>query len=190
MAETKAGPDGDRLLLGVITGAQGLRGELWIKSFTGDPTGIGDYGPLTDESGRKSYRVRVKDLVKGKVLATIQGVGDRTAVERLKGEKLYVDRALLPEPEEEEYYYADLVGLRVELPDGDSLGVVKAVHDFGAGDVLDVAGDGKGKGVMIPFTRAAVPVVDLAGGRVVVDPPPGLLEDVDPEDGRDGEDER
>ena len=164
--------------LGVITGARGLRGELWIKSFTGDPARIGDYGALSDESGEQSFRVTVKDVVKGKVLVRIKGVADRTAVERLKGVKLYVDRAKLPELEEEEYYYADLIGLRVELTTGETLGTVKAVHDFGAGDLLDVAGEGR-KGLMLPFTRAAVPVVDVKGGRVVVDPPPELLEEGD-----------
>jgi 16S rRNA processing protein RimM len=109
------------------------------------------------------------------VLARIAGVADRDAAERLKGVRLYVSRDVLPAPGEEEYYHADLLGLRVDLGDGSELGRIRAVHDFGAGDTLEVMRP-EGGVVMVPFTRAVVPVVDLAAGRLVVDPPPGLLD--------------
>ncbi len=165
----------ERVCLGVVTGARGLRGDVRIKTFTADPRDLASYGPVSDEDGRRRFEIRVVGTAKGQLVARIEGIGDRTAAEALKGEKLYVDRAVLPELEEEEYYHADLVGLTVELVTGEELGTVRAVHDFGAGDVLDVAGEGKGS-LMVPFTRDAVPTVDLEGGRVIVDPPPGLLE--------------
>jgi 16S rRNA processing protein RimM len=109
----------------------------------------------------------------GVVIMRAPGVKDRTAAERLKGTKLYLDRAQLPAPEPDEFYHADLIGLRVELRSGERLGVVTAVQDYGAGPILEV-GNGRGS-VLIPFTRAVVPEVDLEGGRLVAEPLPGLI---------------
>ncbi len=110
------------------------------------------------------------------MLVQLTGVGDRAAAKALKGTRLYVPRVRLPPAGEEEYYHADLIGLAVEEVGGRALGTVTSVHNFGAGDVLEVAAAG-GIAIMVPFTRAVVPVIDLAGGRIVIDPPPGLLEE-------------
>ncbi|MCP5366184.1 MAG: ribosome maturation factor RimM [Hyphomicrobiales bacterium] len=183
--DSRADPAG-LVCLGVVTGARGLRGEVRIKSFTAAPADIGAYGPLRDAAGGRAFRVKVVGEAKGVVVARIDGIGDRDAAEALKGTRLYLARQALPAPEEDEFYHVDLVGLRADLAGGGTLGTVRAVDDFGAGAVLEVAGGGPGSvirgTVMVPFTRAVVPVVDIAGGRVVVDPPPGLLEPAAPED--------
>lgn len=163
--------DGQRVLVGVISGAQGLKGEIRIKSFTADPADLGAYGPLTDEEGGRVYAIRPVGETRGQIVARVEGIADRAAAEALKGVHLYVSRAAFPAPEEDEYYHVDLVGLSARrLADGAEIGTVKAVYDFGAGDMLEIA-RADGGTVLIPFTRAAVPEVDLAGGRVVVDPP-------------------
>lgn len=171
------------ICIGAIAGARGVKGEVRIKSFTGEPGAVADYGMVCDETGGRSFRVRVTGLGTGKslgmVFAKLDGVNDRDVAEALKGTRLYVPRSALPEPPEDEFYHADLVGTRADLVDGGTLGVIREVHDFGAGSVLEIAG-GQAGTVMVPFTLAAVPVVDLAGGRVVIDPPPGLLEPASP----------
>jgi 16S rRNA processing protein RimM len=157
----------------VITGASGLEGALRVKAFTEDPDGLDRLDALEDDDGRP-LALSVRAVRKGVVIAKIEGVTDRDAAERLKGRRLYVPRAALPEPPADEFYHADLIGLRVERPDGVALGTVTAVHNYGAGDLLDVTCE-NGKTVVLPFTRDQVPVVDIAGGRVVVNPAPGLL---------------
>lgn len=159
---------GDRVCVGVIVGAHGVRGAVRIKSFTVRAVDMAAYGPVENEAGRH-LRLRVAGENKGVVTATIDGIGDRTAAEALKGAKLYVPRAALPPPDDEEFYYSDLVGLSVALADGSELGKVRGVFDFGGGDVIEVLGPSGT--VMFPFTRAVVPVVDVAGGRLVVEPP-------------------
>jgi 16S rRNA processing protein RimM len=162
-----------RVCVGVITGARGLKGEVRVKSFTARPADVGAYGPLSDEAGGRTLDLTVTGPAKDHVIARIGGVADRTAAEALKGTRLYVARAALPEPAEEEYYHADLIGLRVEAADGQgpaAWGAVKAVHDFGGGAMLEIERP-DGAAVMLPFTRLAVPVVDIAGGRIVVAPP-------------------
>ncbi|NQV47630.1 MAG: ribosome maturation factor RimM [Rhodospirillaceae bacterium] len=183
-----ASSDTDKALLcvGAVTGVRGLKGEVRIKSFTGDPKAIGDYGALFDETGTKAYRLKVTGLVKGMVMARFEGVNDRDAAEGLKGLTLFVPRDALPEAGEDEFYHADLVGLAVELVDGEVLGTVQEVHDYGAGAGLEISGGVRGT-VMVPFTRAVVPMVDIAGRRMIVDPPPGLLEPGQPEGPEDAE---
>lgn len=166
-------PPGEGLIcLGVITGAVGVRGEVKVKTFTEVPEAIGDYGPLTAGRSGMSVALRAIRPIKGGVAARIDGVNDRNAAEALKGEQLFIRREALPKTEEETYYYADLIGLSAQNEAGEKLGVVKAVHDFGAGDMLEVVLEpgvgGKERIVMIPFNRESVPVVDVAGGRVVV----------------------
>ncbi len=177
-----------RVCLGVITGARGLRGHLWVKSFTAAPGDVGAYGPLTDATGSRSFRLRVVESGGERVLVQIDGVSDRTAAESLKGTELYVLRTALPPAGEDEFYYTDLIGLAAEIihPDGTiaDRGRVLAVHDFGGGSLLDVEGEAVGS-IMVPFTRAAVPEVDLAHGRVVVALLPGILSPSN-DDGRDG----
>lgn len=161
----------DKLVcLGVITGAQGIRGQVRIKSFTQDPAQLTAYGPLSDARGNGSFKVTVTGHAKGQLVAKITGVADRNAAEDLKGRELYIDRDRLPEPDEDEFYHADLIGLAVETTDGTDFGTVKAVHDFGAGDILDITKT-DGKGTMLPFNKETVPTVDLANGKIIIDPP-------------------
>jgi 16S rRNA processing protein RimM len=170
---TEAAP---RLCVGIITGAQGVRGAVRIKSFTAVPEDVAAYGPVADEGGEREFALRPVGRAKGVVIATIAGVADRDAAERLKGMRLYVARDRLPAPGEEEYYHADLIGLAAVMRDGTPLGRVRAVHEYGAGVSLEVARE-SGATVMVPFTRAAVPEVALAAGRLVIEPLDGLLDD-------------
>jgi len=164
------------ILMGRIAAAHGLKGLVKLQSFTGEPGAIGRYGPLLDATGQRRFEVTVQNLVKGGVVARIAGIADRTAAEKLRGIELYLPREALPPAAEGEYYHADLVGLSVVLSDGTAFGVVRAVENFGAGDLLTIDRPGKGS-VSLPFTDRVVPAVDLAAGRIVVDPPLGLLED-------------
>jgi 16S rRNA processing protein RimM len=166
--------DGARVCVGRIGGASGIRGWVRIASYTADPADIAAYGPLTDESGTRRLTLTVKRMAKGSVIATIDGVADRNAAEKLAGLQLYAERASLPPPDEEEFYRADLIGLEAVTPDGAPLGRIVAVEDYGAGDVIELR-LAEGGSVLVPFTQAVVPVVDIAAGRVVIDPPPGLL---------------
>jgi 16S rRNA processing protein RimM len=157
-----------------MVGAHGVRGLVKVKAFTAEPADVVAYGPLSDEGGSRRWRLEVVGPAPGKaegvVLARVEGVKDRDAAQALHGVRLYVERAALPAPDEEEFYHADLIGLRVEDGDGRNLGTVRAVENYGAGDVLDVAGP-DGQSFLLAFTRAAVPLVDLAGGRLVAAPP-------------------
>ena len=159
-----------RVLLGVVAAPHGVRGLVRIRSFTEDPMAIAAYGPLSDEAGRKAYRVEALSVARDAVLARIEGVADRTAAEAIRGLRLYVERRRLPEAGEREWYEADLIGLKAVGSDGRDWGKVTAFHDFGAGSVMEVSG-----GVMLPFTDEAVPEIDVEGGKVVVVPPAGLL---------------
>ncbi|HEX7967213.1 MAG TPA: ribosome maturation factor RimM [Stellaceae bacterium] len=161
--------------MGVITGAHGVRGLVRVKSFTAEPDGLAAYGPLEDERGERSFKLERVGAAKGVLIMRLDGVSDRDAAEALKGVRLYLPRAALPEPGEDEYYHADLLGLAVVLRDGEALGRVRAVHEYGAGDSLEVERP-DGRVVILPFTAAVVPEVDIKGGRLVVDPPEGLLD--------------
>jgi 16S rRNA processing protein RimM len=165
-----------RVLLGVVAAPHGVRGLVRIRSFTADPMAIAAYGALSDETGRKQYRVEALSTAKGAVLARIEGVADRTAAEALRGLRLYVERERLPATGEREWYEADLIGLAAVGRDGRDWGKVVAFHDFGAGPTMEVSGGSSSKtSVMLPFTDDAVPEIDVEGGKVVVDPPAGLL---------------
>jgi 16S rRNA processing protein RimM len=159
-----------KICIGVVVGAQGIKGAVRIKPFTDRPEAVAAYGPVTDEQGVRRFEVRIVGQARGVVTAQLSGVTDRNAAEALKGLRLYVPRAALPEPEEEEFYHADLIGIAAELADGTPLGRVAAVLDHGAGTYLEIVAEG-GRPLIVPFTRVAVPVVDLAGGRLVIDPP-------------------
>jgi 16S rRNA processing protein RimM len=167
--------DSSRICLGIITGAHGIKGWVRVKSFTADPEAIADYGPLSDERCTRSFVLELVGAQKGVLLARLKGVEDRNAAERLKGLRLYVRRADLPPPEEGEFYEADLIGLQAVREDGAPFGTIRAVNNFGAGASLEIE-DLSGKMVLVPFTNAAVPVVDVANKRVVVVPPAGLLD--------------
>lgn len=142
-----------------------------MRSFTGDPEAVASYGPLSDERGTRVFRVSLQGTAKDLFLARVEGISTREQAQALAGVRLYLDRSALPDTEdEEEFYHADLIGLRAELADGSPYGTVKAVFDFGAGDVLEIRTE-SGATEMLPFTRACVPTVDVKGGRIVVDLP-------------------
>jgi len=162
-----------RVCLGVIVGAKGLRGEVRIKSFTEDPADVAAYGPVSASDGRK-FALTVTGTAQGLVTVRLKGVADRNAAEALKGLELYVDRSALPAAEEGSYYHADLIGLDVALATGEELGRVTAVHNFGGGDMIDVKRS-DGRSEFVPFNATAVAAVDMAGGRIVINPLPGMF---------------
>jgi 16S rRNA processing protein RimM len=167
-----------RVCVGVVTGPQGVQGAVRIKSFTEVPEDAAGYGPLEDETGRRQFDLHLCGVAKGVLIARLRGIEDRDQAEALRGLHLYLSRSALPRPEAEEYYHADLIGLDAVLGDGTRVGRVRAIYDFGAGDTLELERDG-GPPVLVPFTRAIVPIVAPAEGRLVLDPPPGLLSDDD-----------
>ena len=156
--------------MGAVAGAHGVRGEVKIKSFTGSPAKIGAYGPVEDESGTRRFKVKVRGQVRGMVIARLDGIEDRNAAEALRGLRLYVTRDRLPRPKRGEWYLVDLIGLAVERVDGTAIGTVKSVQNYGAGDIVEVERR-DGQTLFLPFTKRAVPKVDVDGGRLVVDPP-------------------
>lgn len=163
------------MLLGEIGAPQGLKGEVRLRSYTAEPAAIARYGPLVDETGRAFEIERVRATPKA-LIARFKGVSTREAAEALVHTKLYVERDRLPEREEEEWYHADLIGLAAIGADGAKIGEVIAVHNFGAGDLIEVKPEAGGATVLVPFTRETVPEVDVEGGRLVLAPPEGLLE--------------
>ena len=175
----------DRICLGVIAGANGLDGAVLVRSFTADPAAIGSYGKLTDAEGKRTFKLKVRRVTAKGVVAKLEGLNDRTQAEGMKGVELYIERDALPAPDEDEVYVADLIGLRVEDKDANVLGTVSRMDNYGAGDVMEVT-LATGGALLLPFTKAAVPVVDVAGGRVVVDPP--ATTDARPDD-KEGEDD-
>jgi 16S rRNA processing protein RimM len=172
-------PREQRVCLGVIVAPHGVRGLVKIKSFTAEPEALAAYGPLHDEAGTRTFEIALAGRTKDLLLGRVVGVADRDAAEALKGTRLYIERAALPEPEEADtYYHADLVGLRVEDGAGQCLGWVAAVHNFGAGDLIEVERR-DGTSDLLAFTRAVVPVVDVPGGRLVVRPPDAVAPEAD-----------
>ena len=167
------------VLMGAILGAHGIKGEVKVKSFTANPAAIAEYGPLTDTKHKRSFDLSVvgtADAAKAILIARIAGITDRNAAEALKGVELFVDRARLPAPKDpEEYYLADLIGLGAFDAKGGKLGEVVSVDNYGAGDLLLVVPE-SGEGFVVPFTKAFVPVVDVKGGRVVLDLPADFFE--------------
>lgn len=160
----------ERILVGAIAGAHGVRGQVRIRSFTSDPAAIAAYGPVSDEDGRRRFELTVTGTIKDGVIARLAGIEDRTAAEALRGVRLYVSRAALPQTRTGEYYRADLIGLRAELADGTHYGRVSDVQNYGASDLLEIERE-DGASEFLPFTDRCVPIVDVANGRVVVDPP-------------------
>ncbi|ODN69198.1 ribosome maturation factor RimM [Methylobrevis pamukkalensis] len=163
------------ILVAEIGAAHGIRGELRVKPHTADPEAIGDYGPLQDERGNRFVVKRLRPA-KDMLVVVFEGITDRNAAEALTGTRLYVDRSALPAPDEDEFYHADLIGLAAVTDAGETLGEIVTVQNFGASDLLEVRRPGKGA-LFVPFTREVVPTVDLVARRVVVVPPPGLLDE-------------
>ncbi len=162
-------PAEPRLCVGVVVGVHGVKGQIRIKSFTANPLDLTNYGPLETATGQRWRLKGVAVGVKGVVTAAIDGVTDRNQAEAMKGVKLYVQRDALPPPASDEFYVADLIGLRAVTVEGVERGVVTAVFDFGAGDIIEVSGeDGQ---ILVPFTLRAVPKIDLAERSVTIDPP-------------------
>ena len=164
-----------KVVVGAIGGAFGVHGEVRLKSFCAQPEAIAAYAPLSDASGRVYPRIRLTGQTSGALTARIDGIATREEAEALKGTELFADRDRMPEPDEEEYYHSDLVGLAVFDTGGAEIGRIRAVQNHGAGDLLEIAVPGRSSTLLLPFTQAVVPTIDLAGGRVVADPPDGLL---------------
>lgn len=161
-----------KLLMGRIGAAHGIKGEVRIQSYTEDPLALADYGPLSTNRPGLSIEIEAARTTTNVLVARIKGVRDRTAAEKLNGVELYVDRGLLPAiADEDDYYHADLIGLRARLEDGSDLGEVIAVPNFGADDILEIRKAETGETVFIPFTKLAVPEVHIGAGYVVVVPP-------------------
>jgi 16S rRNA processing protein RimM len=175
-----------RICVGRIGAAHGTGGEVKLWPFTAEPGAVADYGALETADGARRFEIASLRPAEDFLIARFKGIADRTAAERLCNVDLYVPRERLPAPAPDEFYYADLIGLAVEDRAGTKLGGIVAVHNYGAGDLLEIARRGGGETVMVPFTAAMVPTVDTAAGRVIVDLPPGLLEGPFGEDGVEG----
>lgn len=158
----------DLIVVGALTGAHGVRGDVRVKSFTADPEALFGYGPLLDEAGTVMLEAKSVRPAKDHFIVTPHSPRQREEWDAMKGTRLYVPRSVLPAPEEDEIYVEDLVGLTVVDSDGTPLGKVKAVQNFGAGDLLEIAPAGGGSAVYIPFTEEDVPELDLDAGQVVI----------------------
>ena len=153
-----------------IGAAHGVRGAVKLWTFTDDPLAVKRYGPLVTRDGARRFEVASAREAKGHLVATLKGVTTREEAERLNGIELYVARDKLPATDDDEYYHADLIGLAVVTTADEPLGRVVAIHNFGAGDIIEIAPP-HGPTLLLPFTNAVVPTVDLAGGRVVIELP-------------------
>lgn len=162
-----------RICVGAVAGAFGVRGEVRLKSFCVPPEAIAGYGPLWTADGARQFVVRLTRPVAGALGARLSGVETKEQADALRGLTLHADRTALPALPDDEFYHADLIGLAVHDPGGARIGAVRAVLNHGAGDLLEVARDGK-QSILVPFTRAVVPTVDLAAGCLVADLPEGL----------------
>lgn len=163
------------ILLGIVGAPHGVRGEVRIKTFTGDPLAIAEYGPLSDGKGR-SFEITDIRPAKEVVVARLKGVATREAAEDLNGVELFVARDKLSAGEDEdEFLQADLIGCSVVGPDSILLGTITSVENFGAGDLLDIETP-DGRSVLMPFTKAFAPRIDIAARRIDAEPPLGLFE--------------
>jgi 16S rRNA processing protein RimM len=164
----------DRVCVGAIAGSFGVKGEVRLKSFCTEPAAIASYGPLYTEDGSRSFKITLTRPVAGGLGARLSGVATKEQADALKGVSLYAEREKLPPAGDDEFYHADLIGLEAVDPGGVALGTIRAIHNHGAGDLIEVLGPGMKAALLVPFTRAAVPTVDIAAGRIIVDLPEGL----------------
>ena len=160
----------DPICIARIGAAHGVRGAVKLWTFTEDPFAVKAYGPLLTKDGTRSFEVATAREAKGHLVATLKGIATREEAERLNGIELYIAREKLPATDENEYYHADLIGLAVVNAADEPLGRVLAIHNFGAGDIIEIAPP-QGATMLLPFTNAVVPTVDLANGRVVIELP-------------------
>ena len=165
----------ERICVGAIAGSFGVNGEVRLKSFCADPAAIEDYA-LTTEDGSRAFTVTLTRAIKNGFVAEMTGVHSKEQADALKGTRLYATREQLPELSDDEYYHADLIGLEVLDTGGNALGTVKSVMNHGATDLLEIQGPALKDTVLLPFTMEAVPTVDLASGRIIADPPEGLID--------------
>ena len=160
----------DLVLVGIFGAAHGVRGEIRLKSYTQDPAAIGDYGPLKSIKGEVFELLTLRPVKDDMFVARIKGITDRNGVQALTNTELFVPRSQLPPPDEDEFYYSDLIGLRAETSEGVVLGVVRSVENYGAGDIIEIAPEA-GETLLLPFTKAVVPKVELANKRISVELP-------------------
>jgi 16S rRNA processing protein RimM len=164
----------DEVLVGVFGAPHGVRGEVRVKSYMQTPLSIADYGALHDSAGREFHLLAARGIKDDLLVVKVKGVADRNSAQKLTNVQLYLAKAKLPPPEEDEFYCADLIGLRAETREGLLLGKIVAVPNYGAGDILEVAPP-HGDTLLFPFTRAVVPEIDFSAGRVIVEPPVEVL---------------
>lgn len=170
------GDDQDLICVGAIAGAYGVHGEVRLKSFTAEAEVIADYAPLTTEDGKTSFDLVLTRSIKNGLAARLSGITTKEEADAWKGTQLFAPRDRLPDLPEDEFYYTDLIGLEVRDTGGTVLGKIKSVQNNGADDLLEVHGPGLKNTVLVPFTKAVIPTVDIASGRVIADPPEGLFE--------------
>ena len=161
----------DRIIVGTLGGAFGIHGEVRLKSFCADPLAIGDYAPLSTEDGATFPMLVITGQVKGGFTARVQGIDTKEDADGLRGVALYAPRDQLPNLPDDEFYYSDLVGLTLLDTGNATLGTVKSVENHGAGDVLEIQLTGQSDTMLLSFTHNIVPTVDLAAGRIIVNPP-------------------
>lgn len=166
----------ERVRVGTIGGAYGVKGEVRIKSFCAIPEAIAEYAPLTTEDGSRTFEVTITRQISNGLAARMTRIDSKEDADALRGMGLYALRSQLPDTDDDEFYYADLIGLDVFDTGGNPIGKIKAVQNHGATDLLEVFGPGLKTTVLIPFTKEVVPTVDIASGRVIADPPEGLLD--------------
>lgn len=165
----------EKVCVGAIAGSFGVRGEVRLKSFTAIPEDIANYTPLETEDGKRSFTVKITRQIKNGLAARMSGIATKEEADALRGTQLFVPRDRLPSLPDDEFYHADLIGLEVTDTGGASLGKVLAVINNGADDLLELSAPGQKQTVLLPFTKAVVPTVDLAQGRIVANPPEGLF---------------
>jgi 16S rRNA processing protein RimM len=161
----------DQICVGVIGGAFGVRGEVRLKSFCAQPEAIAAYAPLATEDGSRSFTLRITRTIPNGFAARLSGVATKEEADALRGVELFADRSRLPNLPDDEFYHADLIGLEAFDTGGARLGTVRAVHNHGAGDILEIYAPGLRTALLLPFTKAIVPTVDLTAGRIIADPP-------------------
>jgi 16S rRNA processing protein RimM len=163
-----------------IGAAHGVRGAVKLWTFTEDPLAVMQYGALATRDGTRKFEIATAREAKGHLVATLKGIATREDAERLNGVELYIARDKLPTTTEDEYYHADLIGLAAVTPANEPLGRVIAIHNFGAGDIIEI-GPADGATMLLPFTNAVVPSVDLEGGRVLIELPDEIEGDTSPD---------